>query len=185
LELLASFIAAFLLSLFIIQKFYLNENINSFYMILFIVATLIILSNLKLIERIINYFLKLLKKNVIKVSISYKELLRLIGLYTISWLLSGIGLYLQIKSMIQVSFNDILIYSGIITAAWMIGLLSIFAPSGIGVREGVLTFLLSFYVPIHVAATIAVISRLLYTITEMIFALIASLMQRRSIFGEK
>ncbi len=185
LELLTSFIAAFLLSLFIIRKFYFTQNINSLYMALIIIAVLIFLTNLKLIQNIINYALTRLKRTNIQLSISYKATLGLICLYTVSWLLSGIGLYLQINSISQVTFNNILIYSGIITAAWIIGLLSIFAPSGIGVREGVLTFLLSFLLPVHVAAIIAVISRLLYTITEMIFALIARLMPRPAIIGER
>jgi glycosyltransferase 2 family protein len=64
--------------------------------------------------------------------------------------------------------------------AFAVGMIAFVFPSGIGVREGVLTLALSETLPISVAATIAVGLRLVITLVELAFVGAATLAGRRS-----
>jgi uncharacterized membrane protein YbhN (UPF0104 family) len=56
---------------------------------------------------------------------------------------------------------------GIFAGAWVIGFLSFLAPGGLGVREGILVYLLGFYLPSHVAIVVTLLSRLWVTAAEL------------------
>jgi uncharacterized membrane protein YbhN (UPF0104 family) len=58
---------------------------------------------------------------------------------------------------------------GIFALAWMLGMFALFAPSGIGVREGALAYLLSFHLPGYIASLAAILSRLILLLVEGIF----------------
>jgi hypothetical protein len=61
-----------------------------------------------------------------------------------------------------------------VAAAGALGTLSIFAPSGLGVREGVLALLLTTYVVSPVAVLISLLARLWVTLGELVCALFGS-----------
>jgi|CXWL01.1.fsa_nt_gi uncharacterized membrane protein YbhN (UPF0104 family) len=52
-------------------------------------------------------------------------------------------------------------------AAYLIGFVALFAPGGLGVREGILTVVLAPYLPVGLSAAVAVISRFWMTIVEL------------------
>ena len=54
-----------------------------------------------------------------------------------------------------------------------------FAPAGLGVREGALTYLLSFFVPLPIATVIALLTRPWIMTTEIAGALLALLSYAR------
>jgi uncharacterized membrane protein YbhN (UPF0104 family) len=58
--------------------------------------------------------------------------------------------------------------------AWVIGFVTLFAPSGLGIREAVATALLAVFVPVSVAGVIAVAFRLFQVLAELAWAAVAS-----------
>jgi uncharacterized membrane protein YbhN (UPF0104 family) len=50
----------------------------------------------------------------------------------------------------------------------ILGIVAIFAPSGLGVREGALVYLLSFIMPGSIAVIISILSRIWTTLIEMV-----------------
>ena len=59
------------------------------------------------------------------------------------------------------------VVAGAFVLAWLLGFLSFLTPGGIGVREGVLVFLLKPYIASDLALVVAVVSRLVWTVFEM------------------
>ncbi|MGH7963666.1 MAG: hypothetical protein ACRERD_17875, partial [Candidatus Binatia bacterium] len=69
-----------------------------------------------------------------------------------------------------------------VVASWvlssLLGLLILVVPSGLGIAELSLTFLLSFYMPTSLAALAALGARALFTLLELVFAVISWVGQR-------
>jgi uncharacterized membrane protein YbhN (UPF0104 family) len=94
-----------------------------------------------------------------------------IALYLVFWLCYGISIYILIIALEypirQIEPFRIIGYASL---SWAVGYLVIFVPGGVGVREGVLTVLLSALLPFPIAGTIALLARMVSTIPELIWA---------------
>jgi uncharacterized membrane protein YbhN (UPF0104 family) len=75
--------------------------------------------------------------------------------------------YLFIDSVYPVAPQYILFLTGALAASTMLGLMAIFAPSGLGVREGALVYLLSFVMAAPVAVIISILTRIWMTLIEI------------------
>ncbi len=86
-----------------------------------------------------------------------------------AWILFGLGNYLIASSIEYFNPDRIVALSSLFAFSWLAGYVIIIAPLGLGVREAVLTYGLSFLSPAGIAATIAIISRVTLVIIELIF----------------
>jgi uncharacterized membrane protein YbhN (UPF0104 family) len=122
---------------------------------LFLLFMLIWFLGLFLIER----FVKLKRQADIG------NLARLFLVQAVSWLFMGLGFWVILPH----GWNWELIGASIggFALSWVVGYLTIFAPSGLGVREVVLTALLAAYVTSEGAAVYAAVARLIWIITEI------------------
>jgi uncharacterized membrane protein YbhN (UPF0104 family) len=108
----------------------------------------------------------------------------------ISWLIGGIGFYLFVDSVYPVAPQYILFLTGALAISSTLGLIAIFAPSGLGVREGVLVYLLLFMMPPPIAVIISILTRIWMTLIEIgligMVYLLGQLQQRkkRKVHGE-
>jgi hypothetical protein len=86
-----------------------------------------------------------------------------------AWMLLGVTTWLAARSVVQVPVARLPILTAAIALASSLGLLALFAPGGIGVREGVLLMVLA---PVTGATTavVAVLMRLLQTLEEVLLA---------------
>lgn len=115
----------------------------------------------------VNWCLKVLKREPIKKFPSYGVLVRFVGAYMLEGLLHGMGLFFVLNSLSSVNFNYFLTITGIYFAAGLIGLAAVFAPSGIGIREGVLFIVLPAFVPKPAVIVGAISMRLITTAAEI------------------
>lgn len=95
--------------------------------------------------------------------------LKLIILSFSSFLFFGLGTYFSITSLAELSKDMILIFSGFFSFSFLAGYLSVIAPMGLGVREGVMTLGLSKTMTIELAGVSAIFSRIFLTICEFLF----------------
>ena len=91
---------------------------------------------------------------------SMSKLLRSLGVYLLLWGLLGAAFFLFIKSFYPVTASQLFTVTGIYATAWSIGFLSVITPSGLGVREGILSVLLTSILPPATAMLVALLSRL-------------------------
>lgn len=159
-------IATLMLSYVAMQEYALG-SVNSSYLTIAGIIFLISLLHPIVLERIINIGLRILKKPRISVNVSFLTVLKFVVFYLISWQVSGLALYFLVASLHNVGTPNVPIYSGIIATAWFVGLISIFAPSGLGVREGVMAYLLGHMIPIPIAVAVSFLSRFLCTVAEV------------------
>jgi uncharacterized membrane protein YbhN (UPF0104 family) len=90
--------------------------------------------------------------------------------YIISWFFFGAGFYLFLSGLTVVAVEDLWPLVGVSAAGYAAGWLAIFAPGGIGVREGVYALLLARFLPPSAAAAAAILSRLWLTAVEIAVA---------------
>ncbi len=110
--------------------------------------------------KIANPILSLLGRGHINISLSFYNMLKLTGYYIIFWVVAGGGFYFFISSFHTIELSLVPVMTGMYAASFAAGYIAFLAPAGLGVREGSLIFLLSFFIPTPVAVGIAILSRL-------------------------
>jgi len=119
-----------------------------------------------------NYFLVKFKKQKIETTLSRQSYLIYLLLQVINWFIMSFSFIFLIKSYtgLSVSENPQVLF--ILPISWTLGLIALFAPGGLGVREGAMSFWLSGFIPIEFALVIPWIYRILITCVEMILTFI-------------
>ncbi len=121
----------------------------------------------RVLQKMLNWVLVRWKREPISLSISYAHILWILFVCILSWIAGGIGFYLFINSVYPVTSQYIPFLTGALAASSMLGLIAIFAPSGLGVREGALVYLLSFVMATPVAVIISILTRIWITLIEI------------------
>ena len=81
-----------------------------------------------------------------------------------------LGLALIIFSIVELPASVLPILVGIFCLANVVGFLTLFAPAGIGVREGILLLVLGPLVGAGMASVIAILARLIQTVADIFSA---------------
>ncbi len=121
----------------------------------------------KVLEKIFNQILRLLRKEPVAITISYSEVLWILGVCVLSWVAGGIGFYFFVDGVFPICSRYFLFLTGALAISSTLGLLAIFAPSGLGVREATLVYLLSYVMPPPVAVILSVLTRIWMTVIEI------------------
>jgi uncharacterized membrane protein YbhN (UPF0104 family) len=100
-------------------------------------------------------------------------------LYALVWLVLGTAFWLTAKALLHVPVAQLPFYTGALAAAWIVGVVAVYAPGGIGVREGVLVALLHSRLGSADALVVAAASRVVLTLTDVFAAGVAFLVLRR------
>jgi len=90
-------------------------------------------------------------------------------------LLNGAGFVLIVVAIAPVSPGDWAVLGAIYVVAGAIGILAVFVPSGLGVREGVIVLLASPVIGANAAIFAAILARLIATAADALVALAAAL----------
>lgn len=165
----------FILSLF----FFPNELLNDYkWATVFLIIAFFVCIN----PKIINFFLrivgKIFKKNL-EIPMKYSQMLKVVLLFIGNWLIVGFGFFILTKSICPtVEWNQMLYCAGIWGVSAIMGILAIFAPSGLGVREGIIMLGLGMIMSEGDAAVISVVSRLWQTIPELALVALAFIYSR-------
>ena len=154
---------------------YLDWTIYLMATIVFCVSVVLIVKP-NLIFSIINIILTKIKRPIINLNLNYKTALKIYFGYFLCWLLFGFSFLIFILSISSTSNIPMIPSIGAFIIAYQLGYLAFFAPGGIGVRELVLTtILVPFLGPI--AASVSIAARLWNMTTEIIAALICTLIK--------
>lgn len=141
--------------------------------IIFFTGILTLIFYPKLLERIINFGLRVLKKDQILLDLKSKNVFLYFVSYSLAWLLFGLAFTIFIKAFTSASLELYPGLTGAFAFSFNIGFLALFAPGGIGVREGVLVLLLEAFFPTPVAILISILSRLWISVVELLCFVVA------------
>ncbi len=114
----------------------------------------LILLHPALLSRGVNLALRLTGQSETQLTWRYSYLLGQLGLWAVFWLVNGVAYRFLIRSIDSSPLPQFFVLAGIFSIAWVAGFLSLVTPSGLGVMEGTLAFLLSFYFPVHLATLV-------------------------------
>jgi hypothetical protein len=85
----------------------------------------------------------------------------------VAWIGYGVALWLLARGLLPTAGLGLGLAIAVFTASYLAGFLALFAPGGIGVREGLFILMLQGPLGIAAATALAVASRVLLTITEL------------------
>lgn len=160
----------FILSLF----FFPNELLEKYkWATLLLIAAFFVFIHPTIINFALRIIGKLFKKNL-EIPMKYPQMLKVVLLFIGNWLIVGVGFFILTKSIYPDIMTSQLLYcAGIWGISAIIGILAIFAPSGIGVREAIIVAGLSLVMPMEYAVLISVVSRLWQTIPELLLVVLS------------
>ncbi len=149
------------------------------YIGLLLIAGLLVIVN----PRFLNAVLKLIGRYTRMkppglLELPYGSILALVVLGAACKFLLGAGFFFLIRAAYALPAAYFLYVAGAFSLASIIGILSLFAPSGIGVREAVLIAALSQVMPLSIASFLSVMARLWATGVEVFWALVVYLAER-------
>jgi hypothetical protein len=126
---------------------------------------------LLLSPRLMNWGIGLLARRLgteARRDLSTGDFLLFLGIFLCGWIVLGVGNYVLIWRIGAIGWNYFLFVTGAHALAGIVGVLSLFAPSGIGVRDGLMFFFLSRIMPAYQATLASVGLRLWLTGCELL-----------------
>ncbi|GAA1988973.1 lysylphosphatidylglycerol synthase transmembrane domain-containing protein [Terrabacter lapilli] len=134
---------------------------------------LVVLCVPRLLNAIIDRGLRLLKRRPLEQQLSGGAVLRAVGTFVLVWLAFGVHTLLLARA---VAPNGVP-HPDLTTAAMTgyalsvsLGMLTVVLPAGLGAREGLLTLVLATAIPTPAAAAVAIMSRFIVTVVDVVCA---------------
>jgi len=88
----------------------------------------------------------------------------------LTWVFLGASLWVTLEAYV-VSMPSVFYIIGIYCFAYVMGFMVPFAPAGMGIREAILTFALTFHIDADVAILLAAVNRIIYFAVEIVLAM--------------
>jgi hypothetical protein len=104
-----------------------------------------------------------------------------IAMNIVAWLGYGVALWLLGRGLLPTSGLGLRLAIAVFTASYLAGFLALFAPGGIGVREGLFILMLQGPLGVGAATSLALASRLLLTVAELGAAVPFLVFRRRQV----
>jgi hypothetical protein len=117
----------------------------------------------------------LIGMQVLKKTPLLASVLRQLLAQSAAWLFIGLSFFALLPAPVM-GIGTATLSIGGFAMGWALGYLTIFAPSGIGIREAVITAVLAIYIQPQEAAVYAALSRLVWIITEVGLSIFCELM---------
>jgi hypothetical protein len=171
--LFASLISAFLLG----GVFFLLSGNGKAFLSPWITIPLLVLSLASLHPSVSAFFVlqfsRITRRPLESPSYKFRHTLSLVALYASAWLVFSFSFVLLTSAFESLTAPELIYVWGVLPISYALGYLAFFTPGGWGVREGGIVLLLNPILPTYLAVTIAIISRLMFTLIEGIFFALA------------
>jgi uncharacterized membrane protein YbhN (UPF0104 family) len=141
--------------------------------LLIILPTALVILQPRVIEGVLNWVLLRLHRQPVHFGLTFRDLLLVFLFYLLSYGLWGLSLFLFANALTPLPWQSFIPFLGVFPAAYALGLIAPFAPAGLGVREAILTYLISLFIPLPAATVIALMARPWMMTVEVSGALIA------------
>ena len=105
-------------------------------------------------------------------------------LYVLVWVVYGLAFWLTARALFAVPLSEAPRYVGVFAVAWLVGLVAVFAPGGVGVREAAIVALLGSRLGQENALALAGVSRIVLTTVDLVAgaaAVFVPLLRRRDL----
>ena len=110
----------------------------------------------------------LVRHEPFRAELVYRDTLPWALIYTMVWLLGGVGLFMVSRLFADLPLESLPQFVGAWVLSSLIAFLTLLSPSGLGVRELSITFLLGLFLPDPLPLLIALAMRLIWTLYDLI-----------------
>ena len=155
-------------------SFLLRRDSSGFdWWLLLAIPILVVLCVPKLLNAVIDRTLRTLKREPLEHGLSTGAVLRAVATFILVWLAFGVHTLLLARAVAGDGAHPDLTTAAMTGYALSVslGMLTIVLPAGLGAREGLLTLILSTAMPTPAAAAVAIMSRFIVTIVDVLAAL--------------
>ncbi|MDQ3735194.1 MAG: flippase-like domain-containing protein [Actinomycetota bacterium] len=125
------------------------------------------------LSRLVNLFLRLLRREGLGHGLTYRGLSRIFGWSLVAWVLFGVHFWVLSSGLEGAGAPNLAEAIGAFALGMTAGLLAVASPSGLGVREAVLVALLAPFAGLGAALGVALASRLILTVADVLAASVA------------
>jgi uncharacterized membrane protein YbhN (UPF0104 family) len=150
----------------------LGVPVNSFLWIVLIILIGLIAIHPWSIRQITNLMARILKMQPVEINLSYTMMLVQLLWSIVIWLFGSLSLLFLAHAFIPtIGLGQLGVFSAIFSISWLVGFFTPFAPSGLGVREGVMVgAFTAMGISTGVTALLAVLSRVLIIFEDVFWA---------------
>jgi hypothetical protein len=147
---------------------------------LFLVLFSLVIIHPFTMQKLMNHLGKLIKRDHLFIEATYLDGLLLFVSAILLIAVGGVSHFFLARTFYSsLPLSLIPAITSAFALAWTIGYLTPIAPSGLGIRDGILIALFSMWMPNPVAVVVALASRLLLVIEDVAWAVIVLLFWRR------
>lgn len=132
---------------------------------------LLLLVHPAVIGRVLRLMGRLSRREIGQWQGSWAAAISVVAVAILAWAVTGFALFLFVRSLVPLEMGAAAGVIGINSVAFVAGYLVFVAPAGLGAKEGALAAMLSIYLPVSVAALIAVAARLWAVVAEVLPAM--------------
>jgi uncharacterized membrane protein YbhN (UPF0104 family) len=155
-------------------SFLLRSDSSGFdWWLLLAIPILVVLCVPQLLNAVIDRTLRTLKREPLEHGLSARAVLRAVATFILVWIAFGLHTLLLARAVAGDGAHPDLTTAAMTGYALSVslGMLTIVLPAGLGAREGLLTLILSTAMPTPAAAAVAIMSRFIVTIVDVVAAL--------------
>lgn len=137
------------------------------------IPILVVLCVPRLLNAIIDRMLRTMRREPLEKGLSTGAVIRAVVVFLLVWVCFGVHTLLLARAVAGEGAHPDLTVASMTGYALSVslGMLTIILPAGLGAREGLLTLILSTAMPTPAAAAVAIMSRFLVTIVDVLAAL--------------
>ncbi|MDO8513532.1 MAG: DUF2079 domain-containing protein [bacterium] len=150
------------------------------WIILIVIPIIVTIINPKILGRLVNKVLRILKKDELNVKLGFGHSIGIYFLYTLSWLSYGLASYFVAAAFVDIRHVSVVWLICAFVLSWAIGYLSFVTPMGLGVREAILVTILKTVISGPLASLVALVTRVALIISELISLSIIMLIKKYS-----
>ncbi|QBD82352.1 flippase-like domain-containing protein [Ktedonosporobacter rubrisoli] len=136
------------------------------------IFALVVILHPRVLGGLLNFALRILKREPVLLTLRYSDILLITLAWMASWFVAGCGFYMMLLALWPgVPLLALPICIGIYAMAWDVGFVSFITPGGLGFREGAIVGLFALalpIVPVSLATILAILSRFVSTIAELV-----------------
>lgn len=140
---------------------------------LLLIPVIVALLHPRLFGPLSAWGLRLLRRPPLGVVLPFRRTVALLAYFSFTWLLCGAGAWLLGRALVGLQVAALPLVIAAYALAYVAGMVAFIFPSGIGVREAVLTASLARWLPGGVALAWALFLRLWVTLIELLFVALA------------
>ena len=158
-------------------------GLTRYWWLLVLLVPLLLGLHPRTVPAVLDWLLQRMGREPLRIRLSERGLLAALGWATLGWLVLGVHLAVLMTAYAEVGPVDLAAAVGGMALAWAAGIAFIPAPAGAGIREAVLVLTLGPIVGTTPAVTVALASRVLLLVADVLLAGIGAVLQRRGLPG--